>query len=123
MVPQRPQLIESRVRGDAAEPRAEAARRVEARSRTVNPPEGFNQRVLRRNAIPDDAENPVIDLAFVLPIEPLERVRLSMDEPGQQLRVGLRWHRFYEALLADTAKGSRLKAGLKPRPTGVGRRL
>ena len=101
------QPIARRVGGYPPHPRPETPRRVKPGAAAVRPPKRLDDRILGGARIPDDAHYPAIHFHLELPEQRLERFRVALHKPPEEVAIGfVRHRRFTLDLLAGEARGS-----------------
>src|SRR5208337_1745559 len=78
-------MIDGRVRGDAPQPRATISHgRVEAGVGPVHAPESFQGQILGHRGVADDAHEPAVNFALVLPEKRFKGIHIARRESLQQ---------------------------------------
>src|SRR5258707_13022972 len=97
-------MIERHVRGDPANPRAKAPRRVEAGPAPIRAPERFNEGIFGATGVLEDPPDPAIDLDLELPEERFERVLVASYKPLEEITGKLVRHRLISRLTGPRAE-------------------
>src|SRR6266852_4616088 len=115
----RPQMVASRVRGDAPHPSSETPRRIKAGSCAIRPPECFDENIFGGARIPDNPQDPLKNLDLELPEERFERVLIALYEPPEEFAVQFVRHRLLPCLTCPLVQRFQLISAIKSSPLQI----
>src|SRR5262245_18795673 len=78
-------MVDREVGGDTACPGSKVARRLKSLACPVDAPQSFHCQVLGQTGIANDARNPCVDVALVIPNQCLESIDLTTYESPEQI--------------------------------------
>src|SRR5579864_2632137 len=91
--PHRPQMIACCVGGDYAHPSAKTPGRVKSSASAICSPKRLDNHVFGAARVPDNSQDPAINLDLELPEKQSERLFVPLHEPLEQVAVRLVWHK------------------------------